>query len=93
MITPKEKAQLLMDEALRIPGGISAELAPDEILSVRSSCYAIRNNDRLYHDGKSKYGVLTFSVEYPGPRLFIRRKPGASMREGDTNAPATSTGT
>ena|SRR5215469_12729324 len=91
--TMREKAKVLMDEALASPEGISAEFPPEQITSMRSLCYAVRETDRIFNDGKSKYSVLTFSIEFPGPKLFVRRKPGGVPRsQGTQNSNADPAG-
>lgn len=74
-ITLRRKATVMMDEALHTDEGLSFEVNGAEVNSIRSLCYAVRDQDRIFNDGQSRYDTLSFHVEFRDDtlRLIVRR--------------------
>lgn len=74
-VTLRRKAMVMMDEALRTDEGLSFEVNGIEMNSIRSLCYAVRDQDRMFNDGESRYDYLSFHPEFRDNqlRLLIRK--------------------
>ena len=73
-MTLREKATFIMDEALKTPDGLNVVLPVEEINSIRSLCYAVREQDRIFKQGESDYDRLSFHLSYGnGIATFVLR--------------------